>query len=155
MNWQKETFSQKQLTSESFDNDNKLTLNSLFAFCSVFSQGQTKERWKRLLDRHSVRFQNTPEFWPNKFFHMANLFLLPRKVFVMCYCFRAPINTFFFGTCQMTVKSCVLHLFPVPQTGRSHIINILLASFFSVRTVNYGSSFFSIHLWSARFALGP
>ena len=27
-----------------------------FAFCSVFSQGQTDERWKRLLDRHRVRF---------------------------------------------------------------------------------------------------
>ena len=61
---------------------------------------------------------------------MANLFLLSRKAFVMCYCFRAPIKTFFFDACQMTVKSCVLHLFPVPQTGRSHIINILLASFF-------------------------
>ena len=58
---------------------------------------------------------------------MANLFLLSRKAFVMCYCFRAPIKTFFFDTCQMTVKSCVLHLFP---TGRSHTINILSASFF-------------------------
>ena len=64
------------------------------------------------------------------FFNMANLFLLSRKAFVMCYCFRGPIKTFFFDACQMTVKSCVLHLFPVPQTGRSHIINILLASFF-------------------------
>ena len=27
---------EKQLTSESFDNDNKLTLTSFFAFCSVF-----------------------------------------------------------------------------------------------------------------------
>ena len=63
-------------------------------------------------------------------FNMANLFLLSRKAFVMCYCFRAPIKTFFFDTCQMTVKSCVLHLFPVPQTGRSHIRKILLASFF-------------------------
>ena len=73
---------------------------------------------------------------------MAKLFFLSLKAFVMCYCFRAPIKTFFFGTCQMTVKSCILHLFPVPQIGRSHIINILLASFFSVRTLNYGSSFF-------------
>ena len=48
---------------------------------------------------------------------MANLFLLCRKAFVMCYCFRAPIKTFFFDTCQMTVKSCVLPLFPVPQKG--------------------------------------
>ena len=59
MNWQKEKerISQKQLTSESFDNDNKLTLKSFFAFCSVFFlQKQAEERWKRLLDRHSVRF---------------------------------------------------------------------------------------------------
>ena len=37
MNWQKfERFSPETLTSESFDNDNKLTLKSFFAFCSVF-----------------------------------------------------------------------------------------------------------------------
>ena len=36
MNWQKERFFQKPLTSESFDNDDKLTLKSFFAFCSVF-----------------------------------------------------------------------------------------------------------------------
>ena len=41
----------------------------------------------------------------------------------------------------MTAKSVVKHLFPVPLIG-NHIINILLASFFSV-----GSSiFFSIDL---------
>ena len=61
---------------------------------------------------------------------MANLFLLSRKAFVMYYCFLAPIKTFFSDTCQMTVKSCVLHLFLVLQTGGRHIINILLASFF-------------------------
>ena len=37
-----------------------------------------------------------------------------------------------------------------PQTRRSHTTNILLASFFSVRTVNYGSAFFSINLWPKR-----
>ena len=52
------------------------------------------------------------------------------KLTVLLVLFRAPIKTVFFYACQMTVKSCVLHLFPVPQTGRSHIINILLASFF-------------------------
>ena len=31
-----EVFPKTKLTSESFDNDNKLTLNSIFAFCSVF-----------------------------------------------------------------------------------------------------------------------
>ena len=39
-------------------------------------------------------------------------------------------NYLFFAPCQMIVKSRVLHLFPVPQTG-SHIINILLADKFS------------------------
>ena len=83
------------------------------------------------------------------FFNMENLRLLSRKAFVMGYCFRTPIKTFFFDACQMTVKSCVLHLFPVPQTGRSHIMNILCLVF-SVRAVNYGSSFFSIDLWLKR-----
>ena len=46
----------KKLTSESFDNDNKLTLKSFFAFCSVFLQGPTEERWKRVRKRHSARF---------------------------------------------------------------------------------------------------
>ena len=64
------------------------------------------------------------------FFNMANLFLLSQKAFVMWYCLRAPRKTFFFDACQMTVKSWGLHLFPIPQTGRSHIINILLDSFF-------------------------
>ena len=75
---------------------------------------------------------------------MANLFSLSRKPFVVCYCFREPIKTFFLDACQMIVKSRVLHLFPVPQTGRSHTINILLASFFfgpycKLRTLVYFS----------------
>ena len=120
MNWQKERFSQKQLTSESFDNDNKLTLKSFFAFYSVFFlQGQTKERWKRL--RQTVLgFQNTQALHLTaktysalsydriNFFNVGNLFLLSRKAFAMCYCFRAPIKTFLFEACQMTVKSCIL-----------------------------------------------
>ena len=49
--------------------------------------------------------------------------------------------------------SCVT---TVSQTGRSHIKKKHLISLvFSVRTVNYGSSFFAIDLWPARFALGP
>ena len=73
---------------------------------------------------------------------MANLFSLSRKPFVVCYCFREPMKTFFLYACQMIVKSRVLHLFPVPQTGNKHLISLA----FSVRTVNYGSSFFSIDL---------
>ena len=69
----------------------------------------------------------------------------------MCYCFRAPIKTFIFDTCQMTVKSCILHLFPVSQTGRIHIINILLASFFRSVLLIMDPRF----LWPKREALGP
>ena len=91
-------------------------------------------------------FQNTPalhlraktysalSFDQINFFNEANLFSLSRdlsrKPFVVCCCFREPIKTFFLDACEMIVKSRVLHLFPVPETGRSHIINILLASFF-------------------------
>ena len=74
---------------------------------------------------------------------MAHLFSLSRKPFVVCYCFREPIKTFFLDACQMIVKSCVLHLFPVPETGSQAAYNKhLLSLVFSVRTVNYGSSFF-------------
>ena len=34
--------------------------------------------------------------------------------FVVCYCFREPIKTFFLDACQMIVTSRVLYLFPVP-----------------------------------------
>ena len=51
------------------------------------------------LDRHSVRFPkySTPilSFDQINFFNMANLLLLSRKAFVMCYCFRAPIKLSF------------------------------------------------------------
>ena len=54
---EREVFPIKQFTSESFDNDNKLTLKSFFAFCIVFFlQGKAEERFKGLPDRHSVRF---------------------------------------------------------------------------------------------------
>ena len=52
----REVFPQK-ITSQSFDNDNKLTLKSFFAFCSTFfPQRPTEERWKRLRERHNARF---------------------------------------------------------------------------------------------------
>ena len=45
----------KKINERIFDNDNKLTLKSFFAFCSVFFlQGPTEERWKRLRERHSA-----------------------------------------------------------------------------------------------------
>ena len=70
---------------------------------------------------------------------MANLFLFSRKAFVMCYCFRAPIKAFFFDACRMTIKSCVLHLFPVPRNRKRPYNKHLISLDFSVRTVNYGS----------------
>ena len=131
----REVFPQKISTSESFDNDNKLTLKSFFAFCSLFflKKGPADERWKQLRDSHSVRFPiySSPELKRAKtysalsfdginLFNMTNLFSLSRTPFVICYCFREPMKTFFFDACQMIVKSRVLYSFPVPQTGRSH-----------------------------------
>ena len=75
----------------------------------------------------------------NFFTDMANLFLFSRKAFVMSYCFRAPIKAFFFDACRMTIKSCVLHLFPVPRNRKRPYNKHLISLVFSVRTVNYGS----------------
>ena len=61
---------------------------------------------------------------------MANLFSPSRKPLCCVLLFSRANKTFFLDTCQMIVKSRVLHLFRVPKTGRSHIINILLAWFF-------------------------
>ena len=60
MNWQKirEVFPEK-LTSESFDNDSKLTLKSFFAFFSVFFYKD--QRRKDDFEKDTVPgFQNTP-----------------------------------------------------------------------------------------------
>ena len=69
---------------------------------------------------------------------MANLFLLSRKAFVMCYCFRAPIKTFFFDACQMTVKSCVLHLFRSPEQEEASRLGHKSMEKNSVRNLLYG-----------------
>ena len=119
MNWQKEMFSQKQLTSESFDNDKLLCEKLLCLLRVLFTR--TNGGMTETTSRQTVLgFQNTPtlhsraktcsalSFDRINFFNTANLFLLSRKAFVMCYCFRAPIKTFFFELCQMTVKSWVL-----------------------------------------------
>ena len=135
--------------------------------CFFFLQGPTEERWKRLWKDTVPGFQNTPalhkraktysalSFHQINFFNMANLFSISRKHFVVCYCFCEPIKTFFFDACQMTVKSRVLHLFPAPQTGRNHIVNIILASFFRGPYCKLRILVFSIDLWPAWFALGP
>ena len=55
--------------------------------------------------QHYIKELKALSFDRINFFNMANLFLLSRKAFVMCYCFHVPIKTFFFDTCQMTAKS--------------------------------------------------
>ena len=74
---------------------------------------------------------------------MANLFLLSRKAFVMCSCFRAPIKTFFLTP----VKWLRPALVSIPPNAKKPYNKHLISLVFSVRTVNYGSSFFSIDLW--------
>ena len=150
MNWQKERFSQKQLTSESFDNDKKLTLKSFFAFCSVFFlQRPTVERWKRLRDRHSVRFPKyssvtlrakTYSALSFDVFNMANIcfnFLGNPLLYVIVFVSQQKL---FVDACQMTVKSRALHLISDPPNWRKPYNKNLISLVFSVRTVNYGSS---------------
>ena len=61
MNWQKERFSQKQLTSESFDNDNKRTLKSFFAFAVFFFYRDKRRKDGKDFKTDTVSaFQNTP-----------------------------------------------------------------------------------------------
>ena len=56
-----ERFSKKQLRSESFDNDNKLTLKSFFAFRSVFFHKDKRKKDGNDFQTDTVSgFQNTP-----------------------------------------------------------------------------------------------
>ena len=132
-------------------------------FAVFFLQGPTEEKWKRLRKDTVPGFQNTPalhqraktysalSFHQINFFNMANLFSISRKHFVVCYCFCEPIKTFFFDACQMIVKIAR----PALVYGSPNWKKTYNKHFFSVRTVNYESSFFPIDLWPARFALGP
>ena len=56
-----ERFSKKQLRSESFDNDNKLTLKSFFAFRSFFFYKDKRRKDGNDFQTDTVSgFQNTP-----------------------------------------------------------------------------------------------
>ena len=169
MNWQKyQRFNfPKKLTSESFDNDNKLTLKSFFAFCSVFFlQGPTEERWKRLRERHSAGFQNTPRYI--KELKLTALLVLTKKNFqhgefvftfsetLCCVLLFLWANKIFLSWrlsnyCQIVRPALISGPPNRKKPYNKHLISLV----FSVRTVNYGSSFFAIDLWPARFALGP
>ena len=65
---------------------------------------------------------------------MANLFLLSRKAFVMCYCFRAQIKTFFFDACQIVRPALVSG----PPNRRKPYNKHLISLVFSVRNLQYG-----------------
>ena len=162
MNLQKERFSQKQLTSESFDNDNKLTLKRIFAFCSVFSQGQTAERWKRLQERHSVRFPTYSSFTLRAktnsalSFDRINFFEHGEFVFTfsesLCYVllFSCANKNFLFwhlsNDCQIVHPALVSG----PPNRKEPYNKYLISLVFSVRTVNYGSSFFFPSIYGPR-----
>ena len=121
-------------------------------FAVFFLQGPTEERWKRLRHRHSVRFPkysrakkraktySALSFDRINFFNMANLFSLSQPCHVLLFSW-ANKNFLFWrlsNDCQIARPALVSG----PRNWK-------------VRTVNYGSSFFSIDLWPARFALRP
>ena len=60
MNWQKfKRFSPQKLTGESFDNEDKLTLKSFFAFFSVFFNFHKDQRRK---DGNDFEKDTVPDF---------------------------------------------------------------------------------------------
>ena len=102
----------QKLTSESFDNDNKITLKGFFAFCSVFFYKDQRRKDGNHFEKDTLLgFQNSPalhlsaktysalSFDQINFFNVANLFSLSQKPFIVCYCFREPIKTFFLDAC--------------------------------------------------------
>ena len=77
-------------------------------------------------------------------FHM---FSLSPKAFVMCYCFRDPIRTFFFWQLWNVSRIARPALVSRPPNRKEPYNKHLISLVFSVCTVNYGSRFFSIDLW--------
>ena len=140
MNWQKlERVSQK--INERILRQIETYLEKLLCLCSVFffQKDQRRKDGNDFEKDTVLGFQNTPALHLRaKTYSALSFDLFQHGEFVFSFSetlccvllFREPIKSFFLDACQMIVKSCVLHLFPVPQTGRSHIINILLASFF-------------------------
>ena len=105
-------------------------------------------------------FQNIPELKRAKtysalsfdrvnFFNMANLFSLSQPCHVLL--FSWPNKNFLFwrlsNDCQIARPALVCG----PPNWKKPYNKHLTSLVFSVRTVNYGSSFFSIDLWPARF----
>ena len=76
---------------------------------------------------------------------MANLFSLSRKPFVVCYCFREPMID------RQIARPALVS---GPRNWKKPYNKHLISLVFLVRTVNYGSSFFSIDLWPDGKKLG-
>ena len=71
------------------------------AKAKAFSQEQQSAQWITvfLISFHQAR-------------QSIHALVIRSRAFVMCYYFRVPIKTFFFDSCQMTVKSRVLFWSP-------------------------------------------
>ena len=127
----------------------QLYLEKLSSICSAFFYKDQRRKDGNDFKTDTVSgFQNTPELKRAKtyralsfdrinLFNMANLFSISWKPFVMCYCFREPIKTFFF------FLAC-----PALVSGPP---NHLLASFFGL----YCKLIFFMDLWPTYFASGP
>ena len=125
---------------------------SIRIFLSVFSHPHPPfADIRSAFYRHQAKIYSALSFDRINFFNMANLLLLSPKAFVMCYCFRAPIKTSFFDACQSDCQIVRPALVSGPPNRKKPYNKHFISLVFSVRTVNYGSSFFSIDLWPARF----
>ena len=150
MNWQKfERFSQKINERILRQIDTYLEKLLCLLQCFFFLQGPTEERWKRLRERHSARFPKyssvtlrakTYSALSFDVFNMSNIcfnFLGNPLLYVIVFVRQQKL---FVDACQMTVKSRALHLISGPPNWRKPYNKNLISLFFSVRTVNYGSS---------------
>ena len=138
----------RAIPSHKHVNKHTCTWSSLQA--SLLFERPTKERWKRPRARQNVQSSKDSSVtleseylldWLN-FFTIAHFdFTFNKKRLVNGYYFVSQLNDPFLTPVKWLskVKSLVLHLLSVPQTG-GHIINI---------------SFFSINLYPARFTFGP
>ena len=113
-----------------------------FSFSSSYFFCYPSADIRSAFHRHPAKIYSALSFDRINFFNMANLLLLSRKAFVMCYCFRAPIKTFFFDACQSDCQIVRPALVSGTPNRKKPYNKHLISLVFSVRTVNYGSSFF-------------
>ena len=132
-----------------------MTKNLPWKVSLLFAVFFYKDQWRKdgnVFETDTVSgFQNTPalnqraktysalSFDQINFFSMANLFSLSRTPFVKCYCFREPKNTklSFLTPVKWLSNRATFTCFRNKPYNKN-----LISLVFSVRTVNYGSSFF-------------